>query len=326
MTGHWDKTRFWIIPVLLWLIVPGWGQKTFTPDQIDFYQTNVRPLLNGQCLMCHNNEKRTNGLSLESREALLTGGNRGPAAEPGKPESSRLIQAVEYGADLKMPPTGKLGDEEITTLKRWVEMGLPWSELESRQPDGPGLSKHWAFQPPRRFPEPRVTNFSWVRNPIDSFILARLKTEGLSPSPEADKVTLMRRLYLDLLGLPPAPAEVDAFLSDARPDAYERLVERLLASPHYGERWGRHWLDLARYADSNGYNIDDAREIWMYRDWVIDALNRDLPFDRFVTEQIAGDLLPNPTLEQLIATGFHRNTLINLEGGIDFEQYRVEAV
>src|SRR5262249_10860966 len=179
--------------------------------------------------------------------------------------------------------------------------------------------------PAQRFPEPKVRNSAWVRNPIDSFILARLEREGFSPSPEADKVSLIRRLYLDLLGLPPEPSEVDAFLSDTRPDAYERLVERLLGSPHFGERWGRHWLDLARYADSNGYNIDDAREIWMYRDWVVNALNRDLPFDRFVIEQIAGDLLPNPTLEQLVATGFHRNTLINLEGGIDFEQYRVEA-
>jgi hypothetical protein len=318
--------RLGILPVLMCLVLPGWGQQAFTPDQIAFYQTQVRPLLQGQCLMCHNNERRTNGLSLESREALLSGGNRGPAAEPGKPESSRLIQAVEYGTDLKMPPTGKLGDEEITTLKRWVKMGLPWPESESRQSAQPVASKHWAFQRPQRFLEPKVRNSTWVRNPIDSFILARLEREGLRPSPEADKVTLIRRLCLDLLGLPPAPAEVDAFLSDTRPDAYERLVEQLLASPHYGERWGRHWLDLARYADSNGYNIDDAREIWMYRDWVINALNRDLPFDRFVTEQIAGDLLPNPTRDQLVATGFHRNTLINLEGGIDFEQYRVEAV
>src|SRR5262249_32037307 len=195
MSRHWCKAQLWIIPVLVCLVVPAWGQKTFTPDQIDFYQTKVRPLLNSQCLMCHNNEKRTNGLSLESREALLTGGNRGPAAEPGKPESSRLIQAVEYATDLKMPPTGKLGDEEIARLKRWVEMGLPWVESESRQAARPAANKHWAFQPPQHFPEPKVTNFSWVRNPIDSFILARLEREGLRPSPEADKVTLVRRLY-----------------------------------------------------------------------------------------------------------------------------------
>jgi hypothetical protein len=276
--------------------------------------------------MCHSNDKRTNGLSLESREAVVAGGNRGPAVEPGKPELSRLIHALEYTSDLKMPPTGKLKDEEIATLKRWVEMGVPWTESESRPSGRQAATKHWAFQPPQRFPKPKVRNLAWVRNPIDSFVLAKLEKEGLSPAPEATKVTLIRRLSLDLLGLPPEPTEVEAFLSDTQADAYERLVERLLASPHYGERWGRHWLDLARYADSNGYNIDDAREIWMYRDWVIDALNRDLPFDRFVTEQIAGDLLPNPAREQLVATGFHRNTLINLEGGIDFEQYRVEAV
>jgi hypothetical protein len=165
-----------------------------------------------------------------------------------------------------------------------------------------------------------------VRNPIDNFVAARLEKEGLAPSPEAGRATLIRRLSLDLLGLTPSPAEVDEFIADTRPDAYERLVDRLLASPHYGERWGRHWLDLARYADSNGYNIDGPREIWKYRDWVIDALNRDLPFDEFTIEQLAGALLPNPTREQIVATGFHRNTLLNLEGGIDFEQYRVEAV
>ena len=158
------------------------------------------------------------------------------------------------------------------------------------------------------------------------FILARLEKEGLTPSPEAEKPTLIRRLYIDLVGLLPTPEEVDAFATDARPDAYERVVDRVLESPHYGERWGRHWLDLARYADSNGYNNDAERKIWMYREWVIKALNRDLPFDQFVIEQIAGDLLPNPTKQQIVATGFHRNTLLNLEGGVDFEQYRVEAV
>ena len=165
-----------------------------------------------------------------------------------------------------------------------------------------------------------------IANPIDAFILARLEKEKIQPSPEADRVTLIRRLSLDLLGLPPTPAEVDEFLNDPRPDTYERLVERLLASPHYGERWGRHWLDVARYADSNGYSIDAPRSIWRYRDWVIDALNRDLPFDQFVIEQLAGDMLPDATLEQKIATGFHRNTQINQEGGIDKEQFRIESI
>jgi hypothetical protein len=171
-----------------------------------------------------------------------------------------------------------------------------------------------------------VRNEAWIRNPIDRFILARLEKEGIAPSPEADRVTLIRRLSLDLVGLPPSIDEVDAFVADRAPNAYERLVDRLLASPHYGERWGRHWLDLARYADSNGFNIDAPRSIWKYRDWVIEALNRNLPFDQFIIEQIAGDLLPQPTLDQQIATGFHRNTLKNEEGGIDLEQFRIESV
>src|SRR5262249_9676692 len=166
----------------------------------------------------------------------------------------------------------------------------------------------------------------WVRNPIDRFILARLEKEGLTPSPEADRVTLLRRVSLDLLGLPPSPEEVEAFRNDPRPGAYERAVDRLLQSPHYGERWARHWLDLARYADSNGYSIDAPRSIWKYRDWVIDALNRDMPFDQFTTEQLAGDLLPGATVEQRIATGFHRNTSINEEGGINVEQFRIESI
>ncbi len=185
---------------------------------------------------------------------------------------------------------------------------------------------HWAFVPPVRPAEPNVANPAWARNPVDRFVLARLEEEGIRPSPEADRTTLIRRLSLDLLGLPPSIKEVDEFLADARPDAYKRLVDRLLESPHYGERWGRHWLDAARYADSNGYTIDGARSIWKYRDWVIDALNRDMPFDQFTVEQIAGDMLPDPSLDQVIATGFHRNTQKNEEGGTDPEQYRVEAI
>jgi hypothetical protein len=185
---------------------------------------------------------------------------------------------------------------------------------------------HWAFQPPVRPSLPAVNNTAWPRNAIDYFILARLEKEGNAPSPEADRYTLIRRLYLDLIGLPPSPVEVDAFVQDASPDAYEKVIERLLASPHYGERWGRQWLDLARYADSNGYSIDAARSIWPYRDWVIRALNADMPFDDFVIDQMAGDLLPNATVDQKVATGFHRNTPINQEGGIDVEQFRVDSI
>ncbi|MBI4586466.1 MAG: DUF1553 domain-containing protein [Planctomycetes bacterium] len=187
-------------------------------------------------------------------------------------------------------------------------------------------AKHWSFQPVARPPLPAVKNAAWARQPIDLFILARLEAQSLSPSPEADRTTLIRRLYLDLLGLPPSLAEVDRFLADRRPDAFERLVDDLLASPHYGERWARQWLDAARYADTNGFEKDAPRLMWRYRDWVIDALNRDLPFDQFAIEQLAGDMLPGAGRSQKVATGFHRNTLINDEGGVDQEQFRYEAV
>ena len=181
---------------------------------------------------------------------------------------------------------------------------------------------HWAFIAPRRPNVPDVKTHGWVRNPIDRFVLRQLEEQGLDPSPEADRATLLRRVSLDLTGLPPSPEETAEFRSDQRPDAYERAVDRLLASPHHGERWGRHWLDQARYADSNGFNIDAPRSIWKYRDWVITALNRDMPFDRFVIDQIAGDLKPGASFDDKIATGFHRNTQINQEGGIDVEQFR----
>ena len=210
------------------------------------------------------------------------------------------------------------------TLRRWVEAGANAPSGETPDPAPP----HWAFVPPKRAETPKVENEGWVRNGnvIDAFVLQRLEREGVRPSPVADRVTLIRRLSLDLVGLPPTPEEVDAFLMDSLPDAYEKVVDRLLASPHYGERWARPWLDLARYADSNGYSIDAPRSIWPYRDWVIDALNRDLPYNDFVIDQLAGDLRPNATKGQTVATGFHRNTPINQEGGIDLEQFRVESI
>jgi hypothetical protein len=192
--------------------------------------------------------------------------------------------------------------------------------------DEEGKTRHWAFQPPVRPPLPEVRNENWVRNAIDRFVLARLEKEGLTPSPEADRVTLIRRLSLDLTGLPPTIGEVDAFLADRSDQAYANLVDRLLASPHYGERWGRHWLDAARYADSDGFEKDKPRQVWFYRDWVINALNRDLPYDRFIIEQLAGDLLPNATQEQIVATGYLRNSMINEEGGVDPEQFRMEQM
>lgn len=298
----------------------------FSPEQVRFFEMKIRPLLHDQCVTCHSNDKMTSGLSLESRQAILAGGNRGPIVHPGKPDQSKLIEVVEYQGALKMPPTGKLKSEQIEDLKRWVELGLPWPDATAPGTEKQVSSNHWSFRPPVRYAPPKIKNASWVRNPIDSFILARLEREGLKPSPEVDRVTLIRRLSLDLLGLPPSPAEVDQFVADSRPDAYEKLVERVLASPHYGERWGRHWLDTARYADSNGFGLDAPRVMWRYRDWVIRALNQDMPFDRFTIEQLAGDLLPNATVDQRIATGFHRNTMINQEGGVDQEQYRIEAV
>jgi hypothetical protein len=320
----------WILAAFFCPALSALGQQKspeiFAPEAIQFFEMEVRPLLHSQCLACHDDQKRTSGLSLESRESILAGGNRGAAAEPGKPGESRLMRALEYTGDLKMPPTGKLKSDQIAALKRWIELGLPWPSANGPQERKISAADHWSFKPPVRHPVPPVKDSAWVRKPIDNFILARLEKEGLKPSPEAEKSTLIRRLSLDLLGLPPSPAEVDQFLADKKPDAYERLVERLLESPHYGEHWARHWLDVARYADTNGFGFDAPRVMWRYRDWVIQALNRDMPFDEFVIEQIAGDLLPNATLGQKLATGFHRNTMINEEGGVDQEQYRVEAV
>ncbi|HEY6404399.1 MAG TPA: DUF1549 domain-containing protein, partial [Blastocatellia bacterium] len=187
-------------------------------------------------------------------------------------------------------------------------------------------AQHWAFIPPVRPPLPEVKNRAWARTPVDNFILAEIEKAGLTPGPEADKVTLIRRLSLDLTGLPPELKEIDEFVADTAPDAYEKLVERLLASPHYGERWGRHWLDVARYADTNGFEKDRDRSIWPYRDWVIRAINQDMPFDRFTVEQLAGDLAPSATIDSRIATGFLRNSMLNEEGAVEPEQFRIEGI
>src|SRR5207244_718239 len=199
--------------------------------------------------------------------------------------------------------------EQIGLLRAWIDQGADWPETSVAGARNP--RDHWAFKPPVRPSVPAVKNTRWTRNPLDNFVLQRLERENLRPSPEADKVTLLRRLSLDLVGLPPTIAEADAFLADRSKDAYDKQVERLLASPHYGERWGRHWLDAARYADSDGFEKDKSRNVWMYRDWVVGALNRDLPYDRFIIEQLAGDQLASPTQDQLVATGFLRNSMLN---------------
>jgi hypothetical protein len=294
------------------------------------YARDVRPILSAHCYACHGSKKQKSGLRLDSVAALLEGGDSGPAIVPGKSTQSRLIKAVTggVGEDIPaMPPKGetRLTAREIDVLRVWIDGGAKGA-LEETAVKPAAKSRHWAFQPVRRPPLPAVVNKEWPKNAIDRFILGRLEKEGIAPSPEADRTTLIRRLSLDLRGLPPSLADVDEFLADGRPDAYERLVDRFLRSPHYGERWGRHWLDLARYADSNGFNIDNPRSIWLYRDWVIAAFNKDMPFDQFAIEQIAGDMLPNATVSQQVASGFHRNTLLNQEGGIDLEQFRVESV
>lgn len=289
------------------------------------YLGEIKPLLAKHCVSCHGAEKPRGGLRLDTAAFAKEGGDAGPAIAAGEPEESELYLAVtgeRVGGErmpLKRPP---LSEAEIRALRDWIAQGAkaPESEEPSR-----AESTHWAFVPPKRIEPPRLAGGEGI-SPIDRFVRAPLVRDGIEPAPEADRATLIRRAGLDVIGLPPSPEEVEAFLADDRPDAYERLVDRLLASPHYGERWGRLWLDMARYADSNGYSIDAPREIWKYRDWVIDAFNRDLPFDQFTIDQLAGDLRPGATLEQRVATGFHRNTPINQEGGIDKEQFRIESV
>jgi mono/diheme cytochrome c family protein len=288
------------------------------------YESAIKPILTRHCVGCHGADQQKAELRLDTAQAARQGGRSGPALVPGKADLSPLIQSLTGSRpDLDRMPYKKppLAPEEIASLRAWIDAGASAPAKET-----PGRSVHWAFIAPQRTPPPRLANPGWARNTLDSFLLARLETEGIAPSPEADRITLLRRVHLDLTGLPPTPDEVQHYLRDARPDAYERRVEDLLASPHFGERWARWWLDVARYADSNGYSIDAPRSLWPWRDWVVDAFNRDQPFDTFLTEQLAGDLLPEATAAQRVATGFHRNTQINQEGGIDPEQFRIESV
>jgi len=279
------------------------------------FNRDIRPILSDNCFNCHGPAKtaRKADLRLDTKEGALT------VIAPGKLKESLLYQRItSIDPHERMPPekTGKkLSAVQIDLVKRWIEQGAPWQE-------------HWAFIAPKRPELPKVKNAAWVKNPIDAFILARLEQDGMAPSPEADARTLIRRVTLDLTGLPPTPSEVDEFVKDfasANPQAaYEALVERLLASPRYGERMVLEWLDAARYSDTNGYQTDGTRAMWPWRDWVIDAFNKNMPFDQFTIEQIAGDLLPNPTIPQKIATGFHRNHMLNGEGGRIAEESRVD--
>jgi hypothetical protein len=291
------------------------------------FRTHLLPVFHEHCVHCHGVEKQESGLRLDTAAGVLRGGNRGPVLKAGNSGESRLVQVLRAGGEIPRMPSDAdpLPEDTIALVTRWIDAGaaiLP----EEHEPEPSRQSDHWAFQPIAHSTPPAVQHSTWIRNPIDAFVLARLEQEGFAPAGPAERATLLRRVSLDLTGLPPTPEETAAWLLDNRPDAYEQLVQRLLASPHYAERWARHWLDLARYADSNGYTIDGGRSIWKYRDWVIQALHADLPFDQFVIEQLAGDMLPGATIEQRIATGFHRNTLKNEEGGTDPEQFRIEAV
>ena len=268
---------------------------------VEYFELHIRPLLAENCYACHSSETMAMGeLQVDSADGLLQGGTRGPALAPGNPAASLLLKAVSYNSlELQMPPTGKLPAEEIDRLEAWIRMGAPDPRTATAAPvveEGIDLAEgrqFWSFRPVRDPPAPATPGDSWARTPIDRFVLSRLADAGLQPAPDADRRTLLRRVTFDLTGLPPAPADIEAFLRDESPDAFNRVVERLLASPHYGERWGRHWLDLVRWAETNGHEFDNNKlDAWRYRDYVIEAFNADLPYTRFLEEQIAGDLLP----------------------------------
>ncbi|HEX9202405.1 MAG TPA: DUF1549 domain-containing protein, partial [Vicinamibacteria bacterium] len=310
--------RAWIDAGAPWPDAPATLATASGPD----FVKEIQPIFQARCTRCHGADLQRNSLRLDSRTGALRGGLSGAVIVPGKSDASLMIRRLLGKITPRMPFEGPpLPEAEIARIRAWIDAGaLGPAETVATE------KKHWAYVKPERAPAPTVRNEAWVRNPIDRFVLARLEKESLAPAPEADPATLIRRVSLDLVGLPPAPAEVDAFLADASPDAYEKVVERLLASPHYGERWARPWLDLARYADTNGYEKDRRRTAWKYRDWVIGSLNADMPFRQFTIEQFAGDMLPSSTVDQQIATGFHRNTLLNQEGGIDVEEARWETL
>ena len=288
-----------------------------TPEAVTFFETKIRPLLAEKCFACHGDAVQKGGLRLNTRAGLFAGGMDGVVIVAGKPDESALVKAVHYNDALKMPPSGKLTPAQIDDLTAWVKTGAAWPETRQgdketgRQGDKPGTQtakpdalapysaekrRFWSFQPVKNPVLPAVKNAAWCQNPIDRFVLARLEAKGLKPAPAADRRTLLRRVTFDLTGLPPTPEDLDAFVSDKSSNAWEKVVDRLLASPRYGERQARHWLDVVRYADSadaRGVGSEgDISEAWRYRDWVVNAFNRDLPYNRFMKYQIAGDLLP----------------------------------
>lgn len=286
-----------------------------TTPAIDF-DRQVRPILSDNCFACHGPDEkhRMMGIHFDTKEGAF--GKPGVIVPGDSAHSKMYLRISNPNVAMRMPPSysgRKLTETQIETIKNWIDAGAKWES-------------HWSFVPPKRPEIPAVKDTAWVRTPIDSFVLAKLEQQGLHPSPETDRATLLRRVTFDLTGLPPTPAELNAFLADKSPNAYEKVVDRLLASPHYGERMAMQWLDFARYADTHGYHIDSAREMWPWRDWVIGAFNRNMPYDEFTIEQIAGDMLPHPTQPQIIATGFNRNHMINFEGGAIPEEYQNEYI
>jgi hypothetical protein len=310
-----------LVPLSFVLLGLGSPARAAEPDAagVEFFEKEVRPLLVEKCHECHGAKpKIKGGLNLTSRAGLLKGGETGPVVVAGKPEESRLVKALHYIDPPRMPPKGKLQEREIAVFTRWVKMGVPWTPETAVKPSDAGKTfeitpeqrRFWAFQPMAKPTPPPVKDASWPRAELDRFILAALEARGLKPAKPADRRTLIRRATFDLIGLPPTPEEIDAFLKDDSPEAFARVVDRLLASPHYGERWGRHWLDVVRYTDSfdarDNFGTGDISEAWRYRDWVVQALNRDLPYDQFVTQQLAGDILRDPKQADwsgVIATG-----------------------
>jgi mono/diheme cytochrome c family protein len=297
---------------------PAWATEATAPAETSesgarFFEADVLPILRAHCFSCHtpeNGREVESEFDLSTRETLLRGGADGPVIDEASPDDSALLRAIRY-EDYEMPPKGQLPQAQIAVLERWVRMGAPWSAAGTVPAGPPRVDEQarafWSFRPVLRPEAPAVSDAAWAASPVDAFLFAKMQAEGLAPAPPARRTTLLRRVYYDLIGLPPSPAEVSAYLADDSPDAYERVVDRLLASPQYGERWARHWLDLVRYAETNGYEFDRVKpEVWRYRDYVIRSFNDDKPYDQFVREQLAGDELDEWSADGLIATGFYR--------------------
>ena len=309
--------------------------KLISADDLEFFEKEVRPLLAANCFECHGEKKQEAGLRLDARQPAMRGGDTGPVIKAGDPEESRLVAAVRYTGDIQMPPDGPLSQEKIEVLANWVKRGAPWpdhGEIKSSTNDAENNAQtHWAFQPVRQPPVPAANHSDWVRTPVDAFVAARLESAGIAPGKPADPRTLIRRVTIGLTGLPPTPAEIEEFVNDSSPNAFEKVVDRLLASPRYGERWGRFWLDYARYSDTKGYVFQEDRNYrfaYVYRDWVIQAFNEDLPYDQFLIQQIAADRLPrdpenNP---HLAAMGFLTVGRRFLNNKYDITDDRIDVV